>query len=238
MEHNWGYILRLLEAFDEKFSHLRQIMNILEEMDSILEEMNQMQNEFKDDSKPLDIETGLQNQAVKEVQVASWGETIRRLEAKIESQSKTKDTTVLQNQLYKLRQAHQTLVDASSVRREILEEFLKRKQLLENVEEMMAWIQEKKLYCDSDINSKDLSGTLHLQKKHKSLGSDLKLRKELSEDLNDQRLIKAFFSLEESWQKKENKITFTVEAYQVRFSSIMESNALRLAQRNLVSNCS
>ncbi|GFS59407.1 spectrin beta chain, non-erythrocytic 1 [Trichonephila inaurata madagascariensis] len=211
---NWDYILRLLEAFDEKFSHLRQIMNILEEMDSILEEIIQMQEEFKDESEPLDIETGLQNQAVKEVQVTSWGEAIRRLEAKIESQSETKDTAVLQNQLSKLCQAHQTLVDASSVRREALEEFLKRKQLLENVEEMMAWIQEKKLYCDSDTNCKDLSGALYLQKKHKSLGSDLQIRKEMSEDLNDQRLRKAFSSLEDSWQKKEREIAFAVEAYQ------------------------
>ncbi|GFS73935.1 spectrin beta chain, non-erythrocytic 1 [Trichonephila clavipes] len=211
---NWDYILRLLEAFDEKFSHLRQIMNILEEMDSILEEIIQMQEEFEDESEPLDIETGLQNQAVKEVQVTSWGEAIRRLEAKIESQSETKDTAVLQNQLSKLRQAHQTLVDASSVRREALEEFLKRKQLLENVEEMMAWIQEKKLYCDSDTNCKDLSGALYLQKKHKSLGSDLQIRKEMSEDLNDQRLRKAFSSLEDAWQKKEREIAFAVEAYQ------------------------
>lgn len=46
MEENWNYVLRLLEAYDEKFAHLRQVMNILEEADVLLEEMNEMQVSF------------------------------------------------------------------------------------------------------------------------------------------------------------------------------------------------
>ncbi|KAF8785263.1 Spectrin beta chain like protein [Argiope bruennichi] len=214
MEQKWDYILRLLEAYDDKFSQLRQVINMLEEMDSILEEMNQMQVELDAESEILDVEAGLQNQAVKEVQIASWGEAIRRLEVKIESHGKTKDVTVLQNQLIKLRQTHQSLLDASASRRESLEELLKRNQQLEHIEEMMAWIHEKKLYCDSDINCKDLQGALNLQKKHKSLGSDLKLKKELSEEIKDPRLTKALDALEESYKTKGEKIAFAIQAYQ------------------------
>lgn len=66
-----------------------------------------LQTDIDSESEPLDVESSLQRLAVKEVQVASWGEAIRRLEAKIDSHVKAKDAAVLHNQLSKLRQAHQ-----------------------------------------------------------------------------------------------------------------------------------
>lgn len=42
-EEKWNYILSLLEAYDEKFAKLREIITTIEETDSILEEMQQLQ---------------------------------------------------------------------------------------------------------------------------------------------------------------------------------------------------
>lgn len=45
-EEKWNYILSLLEAYDEKFAKLREIITTIEETDSILEEMQQLQVNF------------------------------------------------------------------------------------------------------------------------------------------------------------------------------------------------
>ncbi|KFM82031.1 Spectrin beta chain, brain 1, partial [Stegodyphus mimosarum] len=214
MESSWNYVLRLLEAYDERFSHLRQVMSSLEEMDTILVDMKQMQAEMNSEAEPLDVESSLQKQAVREVQIASWGEAIRRLVSKIDNNEKMKDAYVVQKQLSKLQQTHESLIGISNIRRDSLEELLKRNQQQENIEEMMAWVNEKQLYLTADINCKDLPSALHLQKLHKAVGMELKLRKDVSEDIRDNRLSKAIADLEQLWQKRGDQIAFTIEVYQ------------------------
>ncbi|XP_054709348.1 spectrin beta chain-like [Uloborus diversus] len=213
-EENWKYVLRLLDAYDEKFAHLRQVISNLEETDAILEEMKQMQEEIKLESDFLDIDSCLQRQAVMEVQVASWGEAMKRLDSKIETQDKMKDAQVLQIQLSKLRQTYKNLQEILVVRRDRLEELHKYKEQLERMEEMLAWISEKQMFCSSDLNCKDLASALLLQKKHKALSLDIKLRKEVSEDIREERLYKALEELENSWKLKDNILDVIVEFYQ------------------------
>ncbi|KAG8194893.1 hypothetical protein JTE90_029184 [Oedothorax gibbosus] len=214
MEENWNYVLRLLEAYDEKFAHLRQVMNILEEADVLLEEINEMQADLDSESEPLDVEESLKRFALKEVQVTSWGEAVRRLEAKIESHVKAKDAAVLQNQMNKLRQAHQSVVETCSIRRDALEDHLAHYQYQQQVQEMMAWIQEMKLYCTTDVKCKDLASATLMHKNHKALSSEVQARKDMCKEMQDDRLKKAFEELEELWKQKGDNLSFMIKTYQ------------------------
>lgn len=63
---------------------------------------------------------------------------------------------------------YSSLIEAARVRREILEEQLKKKEYEENVQEIFAWIFEKQLYCTAEVCCKDLASALLLQKNHKA----------------------------------------------------------------------
>lgn len=213
-EEKWKYLLRLLEAFDEKFSYLREVISTLEEMDSILEEMQQLQAELDTETEPLDVSSSLQKHALKEVQIASWAEAVHRFEKKVENQKKIKDINILQTQVKKLRNTHESLTEASRNRRQMLEEQIKLKEHEENVEEILAWIFEKQLYCTADVYCKDLASSLLLQKNHKALGSKISLQKEIIENMGEERLKSAIQELEEQYKEKEKYIAIAVEAYQ------------------------
>nr|XP_042906281.1 spectrin beta chain, non-erythrocytic 2 isoform X2 [Parasteatoda tepidariorum] len=214
IETQWNYVIELLKKFDEKFANLRKVMSILEEMDSLSDEMNQMQVDIESESEPLDLEASSQNHAVREVQITSWGEYVRRLDVKVLSQEKTKDVTVLKNQLAKLKEYHQSLVQVSNAKRVQLDDLIKRKEQLDQIEEIYSWIHEKHQYCSSDVNCKDLASALLLQKKHKFLGSEIQLQKDLSSDIQDLKLQRAFDELKELYDDKSSRIDHTVQFHQ------------------------
>lgn len=75
--------------------------------DFFLESSMLFQAEMNNEMEPLDISSSLQKHAVKEVQVASWGEASHRLEKKVQSHGEIKHTNLLKTQAEKLRKTYE-----------------------------------------------------------------------------------------------------------------------------------
>ncbi|XP_071037774.1 spectrin beta chain [Parasteatoda tepidariorum] len=177
----WAYLLELLKKHRSTLTNLSNLMCMLREIDTITVEIKDMESSFYSDDLGrhlLAVEDLLQKHSLVEGQIASHGDTIRKLNKQALGYINDghKEAPILQKRLNKLNAEYENLESLASNRRVKLEESRTYYQFVQDQEEEDAWMVEKQLICKSVVPGKDLQGALSLQQKHKALDVEINAR--------------------------------------------------------------
>ncbi|XP_017956522.1 spectrin beta chain, non-erythrocytic 1 isoform X6 [Drosophila navojoa] len=235
----WRKLLELLENQRLNLSQMSNLMNLLREIASTTESVRELQQQFaSEDVGPhlLGVEELLQAHSLQELQVNTYGETLKRFnrQALPYKSSEHKDAAILAQRLGQLEEAFADLLKLSAQRRARLEEARNFHHFMEDYDNEESWLVDKQRICKTGITAKDLRAVLSLQQKHKALEDEIKSRKPKSSQMSDagKRLIgeqhpraseikSRIDSLAEHWQALESLVDLrrrqledAAEAYQ------------------------
>lgn len=235
----WRKLLELLENQRLNLSQMSNLMNLLREIASTTESVRELQQQFaSEDVGPhlLGVEELLQAHSLQELQVNTYGETLKRFnrQALPYKSSEHKDSALLAQRLEQLEEAFAQLLKLSAQRRARLEEARNFHHFMEDYDNEESWLVDKQRICKTGITAKDLRAVLSLQQKHKALEDEIKSRKPKSSQMSDagKRLISEqhpraseiksrIDSLAEHWQALESLVELrrrqledAAEAYQ------------------------
>ncbi|KAL7733152.1 hypothetical protein ACLKA6_004671 [Drosophila palustris] len=235
----WRQLLELLENQRLNLSQMSNLMNLLREIASTTESVRELQQQFaSEDVGPhlLGVEELLQAHSLQELQVNTYGETLKRFnrQALPYKSSEHKDAAVLAQRLGQLEEAYSELLKLSAQRRARLEEARNFHHFMEDYDNEEGWLVDKQRICKTGITAKDLRAVLSLQQKHKALEDEIKSRKPKSIQMSEagKRLIgeqhprasevkSRIDSLAEHWQALESLVELrrrqledAAEAYQ------------------------
>ncbi|XP_023176009.2 spectrin beta chain, non-erythrocytic 1 isoform X1 [Drosophila hydei] len=235
----WRKLLELLENQRLNLSQMSNLMNLLREIASTTESVRELQQHFgSEDVGPhlLGVEELLQAHSLQELQVNTYGETLKRFnrQALPYKNSEHKDAALLAQRLGQLEEAYAELLKLSAQRRARLEEARNFHHFMEDYDNEESWLVDKQRICKTGITAKDLRAVLSLQQKHKALEDEIKSRKPKSSQMSDagKRLIgeqhpraseikSRIDSLAEHWQALESLVELrrrqledAAEAYQ------------------------
>lgn len=235
----WRKLLELLENQRLNLSQMSNLMNLLREIASTTESVRELQQQFaSEDVGPhlLGVEELLQAHSLQELQVNTYGETLKRFnrQALPYKSSEHKDSALLAQRLEQLEEAYAQLLKLSAQRRARLEEARNFHHFMEDYDNEEGWLVDKQRICKTGITAKDLRAVLSLQQKHKALEDEIKTRKPKSSQMSDagKRLISEqhpraseiksrIDSLAEHWQALESLVELrrrqledAAEAYQ------------------------
>uniref|UniRef100_A0A1I8NPX4 Spectrin beta chain, non-erythrocytic 5 n=2 Tax=Stomoxys calcitrans TaxID=35570 RepID=A0A1I8NPX4_STOCA len=186
----WRKLLELLENQRLNLSQMSSLMNLLREIISTTESIKELQIQFRsEDVGPhlLGVEELLQAHSLQELQVNTYGETIKRFtrQAQPFKNSEHKDAAVLAQRLAELEQAFKILQELCAKRRACLEEARNFHHFMEDYDNEEGWLVDKQRICKTGITAKDLRAVLSLQQKHKALEDEIKVRKPKSQQMSD-----------------------------------------------------
>lgn len=186
----WRKLLELLENQRLNLSQMSTLMNLLREITSTTESIKELQIQFKsEDVGPhlLGVEELLQAHSLQELQVNTYGETIKRFtrQALPFKNSEHKDAAVLAKKLGELEEAYKVLQELCAKRRACLEEARNFHHFMEDYDNEEGWLVDKQRICKTGITAKDLRAVLSLQQKHKALEDEIKSRKPKSQQMSD-----------------------------------------------------
>ncbi|XP_017842227.1 spectrin beta chain, non-erythrocytic 5 isoform X2 [Drosophila busckii] len=235
----WRKLLELLENQRLNLSQMSNLMNLLREIGSTTESVRELQQQFaSEDVGPhlLGVEELLQAHSLQELQVNTYGETLKRFnrQALPYKSSEHKDAALLAQRLAQLEEAYAELLKLSAARRARLEEARNFHHFMEDYDNEESWLVDKQRICKTGITAKDLRAVLSLQQKHKALEDEIKSRKPKSTQMSEagKRLINEqhprsseitsrMDSLAEHWQALESLVELrrrqledAAEAYQ------------------------
>uniref|UniRef100_A0A1B0AD16 Spectrin beta chain, non-erythrocytic 5 n=1 Tax=Glossina pallidipes TaxID=7398 RepID=A0A1B0AD16_GLOPL len=235
----WRKLLELLDTQRLNLLQMSTLMNLLREITSTTESIKELQVQFKsEDVGPhlLGVEELLQAHSLQELQVNTYGETIKRFtrQAQPFKSSDQKDAALLTKKLGELEECYAVLLQLCAKRRACLEEARNFHHFMEDYENEEGWLVDKQRICKTGIIAKDLRAVLSLQQKHKALEDEIKVRKPKSTQMSDagKRLIaekhprcleikSRIDSLEEHWKALEvlidmrrQQLEDAAEAYQ------------------------
>ncbi|SPP87212.1 spectrin beta chain, non-erythrocytic 5 isoform X2 [Drosophila guanche] len=186
----WRKLLELLENQRLNLSQMSNLMNLLREIASTTESVRELQQQFaSEDVGPhlLGVEELLQAHSLQELQVNTYGETLKRFnrQAAPYKSSEHKDAAVLAQRLGELEEAYSELIRRSADRRARLEEARNFHHFMEDYDNEESWLVDKQRICKTGITAKDLRAVLSLQQKHKALEDEIKSRKPKSSQMSD-----------------------------------------------------
>ncbi|XP_065360785.1 spectrin beta chain, non-erythrocytic 5 isoform X2 [Calliphora vicina] len=186
----WRKLLELLENQRLNLSQMSTLMNLLREIASTTESIRELQIQFRsEDVGPhlLGVEELLQAHSLQELQVNTYGETIKRFtrQALPFRNSEHKDAAVLAKKLAELEEAYKVLQELCAKRRACLEEARNFHHFMEDYDNEEGWLVDKQRICKTGITAKDLRAVLSLQQKHKALEDEIKSRKSKSQQMSD-----------------------------------------------------
>lgn len=186
----WRKLLELLENQRLNLSQMSTLMNLLREVASTTESIKELQVQFRsEDVGPhlLGVEELLQAHSLQELQVNTYGETIKRFtrQAQPFKSSEHKDAAVLAQKLAELETAYKVLLELCAKRRACLEEARNFHHFMEDYDNEEGWLVDKQRICKTGITAKDLRAVLSLQQKHKALEDEIKVRKPKSQQMSD-----------------------------------------------------
>ncbi|XP_037820524.1 spectrin beta chain, non-erythrocytic 5 isoform X3 [Lucilia sericata] len=186
----WRKLLELLENQRLNLSQMSTLMNLLREIASTTESIRELQIQFRsEDVGPhlLGVEELLQAHSLQELQVNTYGETIKRFtrQALPFKNSEHKDAAVLAKKLAELEEAYKVLQELCAKRRACLEEARNFHHFMEDYDNEEGWLVDKQRICKTGITAKDLRAVLSLQQKHKALEDEIKSRKSKSQQMSD-----------------------------------------------------
>ncbi|KAI8126099.1 non-erythrocytic 5, Spectrin beta chain [Lucilia cuprina] len=186
----WRKLLELLENQRLNLSQMSTLMNLLREIASTTESIRELQIQFRsEDVGPhlLGVEELLQAHSLQELQVNTYGETIKRFtrQALPFKNSEHKDAAVLAKKLAELDEAYKVLQELCAKRRACLEEARNFHHFMEDYDNEEGWLVDKQRICKTGITAKDLRAVLSLQQKHKALEDEIKSRKSKSQQMSD-----------------------------------------------------
>ncbi|KMY97349.1 spectrin beta chain, non-erythrocytic 5 isoform X6 [Drosophila simulans] len=178
----WRQLLELLENQRLNLSQMSNLMNLLREIASTTEAVRELQQQFaSEDVGPhlLGVEELLQAHSLQELQVNTYGETLKRFnrQALPYKSSEHKDAALLAQRLADLEEAYSELLRRSAARRARLEEARNFHHFMEDYDNEESWLVDKQRICKTGITAKDLRAVLSLQQKHKALEDEIKSRK-------------------------------------------------------------
>ncbi|KRK01057.1 uncharacterized protein Dyak_GE21360, isoform B [Drosophila yakuba] len=178
----WRQLLELLENQRLNLSQMSNLMNLLREIASTTEAVRELQQQFaSEDVGPhlLGVEELLQAHSLQELQVNTYGETLKRFnrQALPYKSSEHKDAALLAQRLADLEEAYSELLRRSAARRARLEEARNFYHFMEDYDNEESWLVDKQRICKTGITAKDLRAVLSLQQKHKALEDEIKSRK-------------------------------------------------------------
>ncbi|XP_052847528.1 spectrin beta chain, non-erythrocytic 5 isoform X3 [Drosophila gunungcola] len=186
----WRQLLELLENQRLNLSQMSNLMNLLREIASTTEAVKDLQQQFaSEDVGPhlLGVEELLQAHSLQELQVNTYGETLKRFnrQALPYKSSEHKDAALLAQRLADLEEAYSELLRRSAARRARLEEARNFHHFMEDYDNEESWLVDKQRICKTGITAKDLRAVLSLQQKHKALEDEIKSRKPKSGQMSD-----------------------------------------------------
>nr|XP_036670450.1 spectrin beta chain, non-erythrocytic 5 isoform X4 [Drosophila suzukii] len=186
----WRQLLELLENQRLNLSQMSNLMNLLREIASTTEAVRELQQQFaSEDVGPhlLGVEELLQAHSLQELQVNTYGETLKRFnrQALPYKSSEHKDAALLAQRLADLEEAYSELLRRSAARRARLEEARNFHHFMEDYDNEESWLVDKQRICKTGITAKDLRAVLSLQQKHKALEDEIKSRKPKSGQMSD-----------------------------------------------------
>ncbi|XP_037933014.1 spectrin beta chain, non-erythrocytic 5 isoform X1 [Teleopsis dalmanni] len=186
----WRKLLELLESQRLNLSQMSNLMNLLREIASTTESVKELQVQFaSEDVGPhlLGVEELLQAHSLQELQVNTYGETIKRFNrlAQPYKNSEQKDAILLVQRLDDLEEAYAILLQLCAKRRACLEEARNFHHFMEDYDNEEGWLVDKQRICKTGITAKDLRAVLSLQQKHKALEDEIKVRKPKSTQMSD-----------------------------------------------------
>ncbi|XP_016975527.1 spectrin beta chain, non-erythrocytic 5 isoform X2 [Drosophila rhopaloa] len=186
----WRQLLELLENQRLNLSQMSNLMNLLREIASTTEAVRELQQQFaSEDVGPhlLGVEELLQAHSLQELQVNTYGETLKRFnrQALPYKSSEHKDAALLAQRLGDLEEAYSELLRRSAARRARLEEARNFHHFMEDYDNEESWLVDKQRICKTGITAKDLRAVLSLQQKHKALEDEIKSRKPKSGQMSD-----------------------------------------------------
>ncbi|XP_017057853.1 spectrin beta chain, non-erythrocytic 1 isoform X2 [Drosophila ficusphila] len=178
----WRQLLELLENQRLNLSQMSNLMNLLREIAGTTEAVRELQQQFaSEDVGPhlLGVEELLQAHSLQELQVNTYGETLKRFnrQALPYKSSEHKDAALLAQRLADLEEAYSELLRRSAARRARLEEARNFHHFMEDYDNEESWLVDKQRICKTGITAKDLRAVLSLQQKHKALEDEIKSRK-------------------------------------------------------------
>ncbi|XP_017070971.2 spectrin beta chain, non-erythrocytic 1 isoform X2 [Drosophila eugracilis] len=186
----WRQLLELLENQRLNLSQMSNLMNLLREIASTTEAVRELQQQFaSEDVGPhlLGVEELLQAHSLQELQVNTYGETLKRFnrQALPYKSSEHKDAALLAQRLADLEEAYSELLRRSAARRARLEEARNFHHFMEDYDNEESWLVDKQRICKTGITAKDLRAVLSLQQKHKALEDEIKSRKPKSGQMSE-----------------------------------------------------
>ncbi|XP_020812650.1 spectrin beta chain, non-erythrocytic 1 isoform X1 [Drosophila serrata] len=186
----WRQLLELLENQRLNLSQMSNLMNLLREIASTTEAVRDLQQQFaSEDVGPhlLGVEELLQAHSLQELQVNTYGETLKRFnrQALPYKNSEHKDAALLAQRLADLEEAYSELLRRSAARRARLEEARNFHHFMEDYDNEESWLVDKQRICKTGITAKDLRAVLSLQQKHKALEDEIKSRKPKSGQMSE-----------------------------------------------------
>ncbi|XP_053955094.1 spectrin beta chain, non-erythrocytic 5 isoform X2 [Anastrepha ludens] len=186
----WRKLLELLENQRLNLSQMSTLMNLLREIASTTEAVKELQTQFaSEDVGPhlLGVEELLQAHSLQELQVNTFGETLKRFnrQAQPYRTSEQKDAALLVQRLAELEEAYAILLKLCAKRRACLEEARNFYHFMEDYDNEEGWLVDKQRICKTGITAKDLRAVLSLQQKHKALEDEIKVRKPKSAQMSD-----------------------------------------------------
>ncbi|KAH8300440.1 hypothetical protein KR018_005664 [Drosophila ironensis] len=186
----WRQLLELLENQRLNLSQMSNLMNLLREIAGTTESVRELQQQFaSEDVGPhlLGVEELLQAHSLQELQVNTYGETLKRFnrQALPYKNSEHKDATLLAQRLAELEEAYSELLRRSAARRARLEEARNFHHFMEDYDNEESWLVDKQRICKTGITAKDLRAVLSLQQKHKALEDEIKSRKPKSGQMSE-----------------------------------------------------
>jgi len=244
----WNKLLQLLETHRVKLGTFSNLMGMLREIDNLSSTIHELEENFLSNDVGLHllaVEDLLQKHSLLESQIASMGETLKRLSRQGTQyiSSGFRESGTLETQLEKLGEEYKKLAKQSMERRTKLEDARSFFQFVQDHEEEEAWLIEKQRICNSGISAKDLRAVISLQQKHKAVLDEMKARLPKSHKIIEagQELLTSnppeskdiqqrIESLQKHWKTlqdlvvvKEKKLKDAAEAYQVSSDSIHTS---------------
>ncbi len=201
ISNEWQHLLNLLKQHQNNLTAASSLMSSLREVDTIRNEIKEMEKSLTSDANVavhhlLAVEDLLQRHNLLEAQIASQGETIRKLNnvsnnlLKSDKKSEaiqliSKEAPLLIKGLETLNSEYTNLLELAKLKRLKLEEARAYCQFIQDVEEEEATISERQRICQAILPSKDLLGVISLQQKHSVLETEIKAHKNRLKKVTD-----------------------------------------------------
>ena len=190
----WERMLALLQAHQSSLAAASAFMASIKEIGTVESELRELKGRLGLDAhlKAVGhlraVEQCLQTQALMEAQIASHGDTVKRLTATATrlmggegGKAKTpasnnqlieKELPMLRSGIDSLKRTYAELKELAAAKREQLTKLRNFYQLLQDVEEEDAALSEKQNICQAILPGKDLLGMLSLQQKHNAFEAE------------------------------------------------------------------